>query len=409
MKSRLTWFIVAAMLAGPVLGAMLHASLDPHTAAQASDILALITSAFLRLIKMLIAPLVFCTLTVGVARMGGGAAIARVGARSIAWFLLATSIAMCIGLTLAQSFKPGLQITAALADLPAANGAKLTAREVLEHIVPSSVFQALAGNEILQIVVFALLFGGAASNLGARVAGLIDLIEQASVIVLRMTRYVMSLAPIAVCAALAATVLTEGLGILSSYAKFIALFYSGLAILWLFLGLVLRWTVGRRSLKLIKAVRAPLLLAFSTASSEAAYPQTLKSLEDFGVSPRIAAFVLPLGYSFNLDGAALYCSFATLFIAQIYRIDMNLHQQMAMMLILMITSKGMAGVPRASLMVVAGSLSYFGLPDQGLVFILAVDHLLDMGRTATNLIGNAVAATLVAKWEGELTETVLDA
>jgi Na+/H+-dicarboxylate symporter len=221
---------------------------------------------------------------------------------------------------------------------------------------------------------------------------------------LRMTRYIMAVAPLAIFAALASSVLTQGLSVLATYAKFIAVFYLALLIWWAALAAGLYMGIGRRSGELLRAVKAPLLLAFATASSEAAYPQTLQSLEDFGVSPRIASFVLPLGYSFNLQGSALYCSFGILFIAQIYRIELSLPQQLIMLLILMVTSKGIAGVPRAGLMVVAASLSYFGLPDQGLVFLVAVDHLLDMGRTATNVIGNAGAAALVASWEGELKE-----
>jgi Na+/H+-dicarboxylate symporter len=406
MKSRLSLYIALAMVAGPLFGMLLHGWLDAQQAAQAADILALITTAFLRLIKMIIAPLVFCTLTAGVSRMDSGAAIARVGARCIGWFIAATLVAMTLGLFLVQLFKPGLGMTPPTlnGELPVA--AHLQFKDMLEHLIPDSIIQAMAKNEILQVVVFSLLFGTAAAALRPKTEPLIQLIEQAANVVLRMTAYIMTVAPLAVFAALAATVLTQGAGVLATFAKFIAVFYLGLFILWSLLILFLYLGIGRRTLSLAKAIRAPLLLAFSTASSEAAYPQTLKSLEDFGVSPKIAAFVLPMGYSFNLDGAAMYCTFAILFIAQIYRVDFSLHQQLLMVLILMVTSKGVAGVPRASLVIVAGSLAYFGLPEQGLVFIVAVDHLLDMGRTATNLIGNVVASCLVAKWEGELQESV---
>jgi Na+/H+-dicarboxylate symporter len=260
----------------------------------------------------------------------------------------------------------------------------------------------MAANEILQIVVFSILFGLAASSLGSRVAGLIDAIEQIGTVILKLTGYIMALAPIAVFAALAATVLTQGVGVLVIYAKFIGSFYFSLLLLWAFLSLALFASIGARARQLLTAIRSPVLIAFSTASSEAAYPRTLERLEEFGVSPRIAAFVLPLGYSFNLDGSTMYCAFAVLFIAQIFHIDLSLHQQIAMLLILMVLSKGIAGVPRASLMVIASTLTYFGLPEQGLVLIVAVDHLLDMGRSATNVVGNAVASTLVAKWENEL-------
>jgi len=407
MKSRLTWFVIAAMVAGPLFGLLLQRLLDPPSVAAATDILALITTAFLRLIKMIISPLVFCTLTAGIARMEGVASIARVGARTIGWFLLATMLAMAAGLAMVQLFKPGLGMLppVSAAALPVA--AKFQLKDMLEHIIPSSVVQAMANNEILQVVVFSLLFGTAAASLGAKAAGCIDVIEQIGQVILRMTRYIMALAPLAIFAALASSVLTQGLGVLGAYAKFIAVFYLALLIWWSLLAAGLYAAVGRRTTELLRAVKAPLLLAFSTASSEAAYPQTLQSLEEFGVSPRIAAFVLPLGYSFNLQGSALYCTFGILFIAQIYRIDLSFAQQVSLLLILMVTSKGIAGVPRAALMVVAASLSYFGLPEQGLVFLVAVDHLLDMGRTATNVIGNAGAAALVAKWEGELRESVV--
>jgi Na+/H+-dicarboxylate symporter len=248
------------------------------------------------------------------------------------------------------------------------------------------------------------LFGLAASSLGARVERLIDVIEEIASVILKITGYVMLLAPLAVFAALAATVLTQGLGVLIVYAKFIGSFYFALLVLWAFLSLALFASIGPRVKQLLAAIRSPVLLAFSTASSEAAYPRTLERLEEFGVSPRIAAFVLPLGYSFNLDGSTMYCAFAVLFIAQIFHVDLSLQQKITMLLILMVTSKGMAGVPRASLMVIASTLTYFGLPEQGLVLIVAVDHLLDMGRSATNVVGNAVASTLVAKWEHELSD-----
>jgi len=407
MKSRLTWFVVAAMIAGPLFGLMLHAWLGPGAAAEsAAADLSLVTTSFLHLIKMIIAPLVFSTLTVGVARMEGTASIARVGAKTLGWFIFASLISMTIGIFMVQLFKPGVGLPAphsVAAAIPASTPPTL--KDMLDHIIPSSIVQAMATNEILQIVVFSILFGLAASSLGRRVDGLIDAIEQISLVILKLTGYIMTLAPIAVFAALAATVLTQGIGVLLVYAKFIGSFYLALLALWVFLAFAVYASLGKRVWLLLRAIRSPVLIAFSTASSEAAYPRTLERLEQFGVRPRIAAFVLPLGYSFNLDGSTMYCAFAVLFIAQIFHIDMSLHQQIAMLLILMVLSKGIAGVPRASLMVIASTLTYFGLPEQGLVLIVAVDHLLDMGRSATNVVGNAVASTLVAKWENELTVT----
>ena len=407
MKSRLTWFVIIAMITGPLFGLLLHEVLGSGPAAEsAATVFSLITTSFLRLIKMIIAPLVFSTLVVGVARMEGAAAIARIGAKALGWFVIATLISMTIGLAAVQLFKPGLGLsaTAAASGAGVGVGAPLQFKDFLDHIIPSSVVQAMANNEILQIVVFSLFFGAAASSLGSKVKRLIDIIDEIAAVILRVTRYVMALAPIAIFAALAATVLSQGLNVLLVYAKYIGSFYLALILLCAFFGCALYLSIGRRTMPLLREIRSPLLLAFSTSSSEAAYPQTLERLEAFGVSTRIASFVLPLGYSFNLCGSAMYCSFGVLFIAQIFRIDLSVHQQIMMLLILMVTSKGIAGVPRAGLMVIAASLSYFGLPEQGLVFVIAVDHVLDMGRTATNVLGNAVAATLVAKWEGELKE-----
>ncbi len=405
MKSRFTWFVIIAMIAGPLFGLLLHQLLGPGPGADgAAAAFSLITTSFLRLIKMIIAPLVFSTLVVGVARMEGAAAIARIGAKALGWFVIGTLISMAIGLAAVQLFKPGLGLSATAAAGGPAVAAPLQLKEFLEHVIPSSVVQAMANNEILQIVVFSLFFGAAASSLGSKVKRLIDIIDEAAAVILRVTRYVMALAPIAIFAALAASVLSQGLNVLLVYAKYIGSFYLALVLLWILFGVALYSSIGRRGWTLLREIRSPLLLAFSTSSSEAAYPQTLERLEAFGVSTRIASFVLPLGYSFNLCGSAMYCSFGVLFIAQIYRIDFSVHQQIMMLLILMVTSKGIAGVPRAGLMVIAASLSYFGLPEQGLVFVIAVDHVLDMGRTATNVFGNAVASVLVANWEGELKE-----
>jgi Na+/H+-dicarboxylate symporter len=406
MKSRLTWFVIIAMIAGPLFGLFLHQTLGSSPAADSAAAgLSLVTTSFLRLIKMIIAPLVFSTLVVGVARMEGAASIARIGAKALGWFVVATMISMTIGVVAVQLFKPGFGLSASAAASSASAAGPLQLKDMLEHIIPSSIVQAMAGNEVLQIVVFSVLFGAAASSLGAKVKRLIDAIDEIAAVILRMTRYVMALAPIAIFAALAATVLSQGASVLLVYAKFIGGFYIALLILWAFFVGTLYMSIGRRTLPLLEKIRSPLLLAFATASSEAAYPQTLERLEAFGVSTRIASFVLPLGYSFNLCGSAMYCTFGVLFIAQIYRIDLSVHQQIMMLLILMVTSKGIAGVPRAALMVIAASLSYFGLPEQGLVYVIAVDHLLDMGRTATNVLGNAVASTLVAKWEDELTQS----
>jgi Na+/H+-dicarboxylate symporter len=407
MKSRLTLFVLLAMIAGPLAGLLLHRALGTGPAADsAAAALSLVTGGFLRLIRMIIAPLVFSTLVVGIARMEGAASMARISLKTLGWFVLATLIAMTIGLVVVQLFKPGLALRASASPGGPIPAAPPELGDLLDHIIPGSIVQAMASNEILQIVVFCVFFGVAARSLGPKVAGLIDALDQFAAIMMKLTGYIMALAPLAIFAALAATVMTEGSGVLVGYAKYVASFYVALLLLWAFFCGVLYFSIGRRARELLSSIRSPLLLAFSTSSSAAAYPQTLERLQAFGVGNRIAAFVLPLGYAFNLAASAMFCIFAVLFIAQIYRIDLSAYQQIMLLLILMVTSKGISTVPRAALVVIAGSLGYFGLPEQGLVFVVAVDHLLDMGRTATNVAGNAVASTLVARWEGELREAV---
>jgi Na+/H+-dicarboxylate symporter len=251
--------------------------------------------------------------------------------------------------------------------------------------------------------VFSLFFGTGAAAIGDKAKGLIDAIDAVAHIMLKVTGYVMNFAPFAVFAAIAGMVAKEGLGILSTYGSFMAQFYMSLSLLWLALLAMGAIFLKGRVIELLRAVREPALLAFSTASSEAAYPKTLDRLKRFGCSDRIASFVLPMGYSFNLDGSMMYCTFATIFIAQAYGIDLTLSQEITMLLILMVTSKGMAGVPRASLVVIAATLAQFNIPEAGLLLLLGVDHFLDMGRSATNVLGNAIAASVVAKTEKELT------
>jgi Na+/H+-dicarboxylate symporter len=264
------------------------------------------------------------------------------------------------------------------------------------------VFDAMANNEILQIVVFSLFFGSACAALGEHAKLLVDLMDVAAHVMLKVTGYVMAVAPVAVFAALAATVAKDGLAILGTYGKFLGEFYLSILLLWGVLMLIGGLFVGPRVLTLVRSIREPILLAFSTASSEAAYPKTLEQLERFGVSNKIASFVLPMGYSFNLDGSMMYCTFATIFLAQAFNIPLTLTQEITMLLMFMVTSKGMAGVPRASLVVIAAMLPQFNIPEAGLLLILGIDHFLDMGRSATNVMGNSIATAVVAKWENEL-------
>jgi len=411
VAKRLTWYILAALILGLVTGWIINSSIDngtPEATARLKDIagyFGIITSLFLRLIKMIIAPLVFATLVAGIAHMGDTAALGRVGLRSLAWFITASLLSLTLGLILVNTLQPGVGLNLPLPPVTAASGLETKAfnlKDFITHLVPASMIQAMAENEILQIVVFSVFIGVAITAVGEKAAPLVRGVEALVEVMLQVTGYVMALAPIAVFAAVTASIAEQGPEIIATFGKFIGSFYLGLVLLWLLLIGIAFAAVGRRVRHLVRHIRDPLILAFSTASSEAAYPRTLEALDRFGVPPRIASFVLPLGYSFNLDGSMMYMTFATIFIAQAYGIDLSLGQEITMLLVLMITSKGIAGVPRASLVVIAATLSLFNIPEAGLLLILAVDHFLDMGRSATNVVGNAVASVLVAKWEGTL-------
>lgn len=410
MNNPIFRFIVVAMVAGIAFGAWAHAALAPESATTVAGYLKVITDIFLRLIKMIIAPLVLTTLTVGIAHMGDSKTLGRVGLRTIAWFLAASLFSLGLGLVMVNLLQPGVGFAL---DLPTAGSGvaaqnAFTLAGFVTHLVPRSVFEALATNEILQIVVFSVFAGIALGALGEKSARLTELLEQGALLMLRITGYVMLFAPFAVFAAIAGVIATQGVGVILSYGAFVGGFYLSLLLLWLCLALAGRLVIGPRTVPLLKQIRGPVMLAFSTASSEAAYPRLLERLELFGVSNRVASFVLPLGYSFNLDGSMMYCTFATVFIAQVYGIDLSLTQQVSMLLLLMITSKGMAGVPRASLVVIAATLAFLGLPEEGLLLILAVDHFLDMGRSATNVVGNSIATAAVARWEGQLRDPATD-
>jgi Na+/H+-dicarboxylate symporter len=406
MNRLFTSFIVVGMVLGVALGWALNQFATPDQAKAAADNLSIITDIFLRLIKMIIAPLVFSTLVAGIAHMEDAASIGRVGVKTMGWFISASLVSLSIGLAMVHLLQPGAGLSLALPDAGhaarAVDMSKFTLKAFLTHLVPASIFEAMAGNEILQIVVFSIFVGTAVAAVDDRAPAVLALVEQVAAIMLKVTGYVMRTAPLAIFAALASTVATQGLSIIATYARFVGGFYLSLFLLWGLLVLVVTLIVGRRALKLMAAIRSPALLAFSTASSEAAFPRTLEELQRWGISRRVASFVLPLGYSFNLDGSMMYCTFATLFIAQAYGIHLSIGQQVTMLLLLMVTSKGMAGVPRASLVVIAATLAYFQMPEAGLVLIIGVDHLLDMGRSATNVVGNSVASAVVARWEDQI-------
>lgn len=412
MPRGFTFIILLGMLLGLAVGAACHWLVpDPAALKEIAGYLSILTDIFLRLIKMIIAPLVLTTLVAGIAHMGSGGAIGRVGLKTVGWFICASLVSLGLGVAMVTALHPGTGLNLSPPATSAAVAgvqSTLSLKDFLTHVFPTSIADAMAKNEILQIVVFSLFFGSGLAALGDRAAGLLHLTEQVSEVMLTVTNYVMRFAPVAVFAAVASTVATQGLGILSTYAAFVGGFYGGLAILWTLLLLAGVVVVGRRIGGLFRAIRQPTLLAFSTASSEAAYPRTLEELEAFGVSKRVASFVLPLGYSFNLDGSMMYCTFASLFIAQAYGIVLTPVQLATMVLMLMVTSKGIAGVPRASLVVIAATLPSFHIPEAGLALVLGVDHFLDMGRSATNVIGNSVAAAAVARWEGELGPAVAD-
>jgi Na+/H+-dicarboxylate symporter len=405
MRSRLTTIILIGMILGIIVGYACHTLWpDPKTAKTIADYISTITDVFLRLIKMIIAPLVFSTLVVGVAHMGDTKAVGRIGAKAMAWFVGASLISLLTGMILVNILRPGDNLNLPLPDAQAATNLKvasLSVKEFVAHLVPRSVVEAMATNEILQIVVFSLFFGVACAALGEKANALVKGIEQLSHVILHITGYIMALAPLAVFASMAAIVTTQGLGILVTYGKFVVEFYFGLALLWLILILIGFLIFGSHAFRLVNLVREPFLLAFSTASSEAAYPKTMEQLEKFPITKKIISFVLPMGYSFNLDGSMMYCTFATLFIAQAYNIQLSITEQITMLLLLMLTSKGMAGVPRASLVVIAATLASFNIPEAGLLLIIGIDQFLDMGRSATNVIGNSLATAVVAKWEGE--------
>lgn len=405
--NKLTTWIGVAMLAGIAVGYLCNAlAPDAATAKEIAGYFSVVTDVFLRLIKMIIAPLVFATLVAGLAGMGDAKAVGRIGGKALGWFVFASLCSLLIGLVMANALRPGESVGVPLPEVGTATNLKTAAlnlKDFVTHVFPKSIFEAMANNEILQILIFALFFGLALGQLRDSTAkNLLKTTEEVVHVMLVVTDYVMRFAPFGVFAAVAAVITTQGLGILLVYGKYMGSFFLALATLWLVLITAGYLVLGKDVFRLLKLIRGPMLIGFSTATSESAYPKLMEQLEKFGVKDRITGFVLPLGYSFNLDGSMMYTAFAALFISQAYDIPLSLGQQVTMLLVLMVSSKGIAGVPRASLVVVAAVLPMFNLPEAGLLLVLGVDHFLDMGRTVTNVLGNAIATAVVAKWENAI-------
>lgn len=410
--NRQTLYVAIALVLGIVVGELLNLTLG-HSGAvkpnpffsQIIEIFTVLTDIFLRLIKMIIAPLVFSTLVVGMAKMGDIQTVGRICIKALLWFFSASLFSLLLGMMLVNVFEPGSALHIDLPSIGTETGlpqVKPTLGNFVAHIFPKSIIEAMATNEILQIVVFAIFFGIACASIGDLAKPTVKLLDSLSHIMLKVTSYVMHYAPVAVFAAIASVIAQQGIGVLVSYGKFIGEFYFGLLLLCCGLGIAGFLFIGRRVLSLVRHIREPMLLAFGTASSESAYPKLLQQLERFGCDEKVCGLVLPLGYSFNLDGSMMYMTFAVLFIAQAYGIDMALGDQLIMLLVLLFTSKGVAGVPRASLIVIAATLNMFDIPEAGLLLLLGIDQVLDMGRSATNVFGNSIAAAVVSKLEKSL-------
>jgi Na+/H+-dicarboxylate symporter len=404
LKNGLTVWIMVGMLLGIAIGYICHEQAStPGAAKEIAGYFALLTDIFLRLIKMIIAPLVFSTLVSGIAGMSDSSALGRIGLKAMIWFIGASLISLLLGMLFVNVLGVGHALNLPLPDAAAASAVNTTAfnlKDFLAHVFPKSIFEAMAQNEVLQILVFSLFFGLALRSLpGEKTKTVVNAIGEIAHVMLKCTDYVMRFAPIGVFGAIASVITVQGFGILATYGKYLGSFYLALATLWAVL-IAIGYLFLRGSVfTLLKTLREPFMIAFSTASSEAAYPKMLEQLGKFGISEKISGFVLPLGYSFNLDGSMMYTAFASLFIAQAYNVDMPLSQQLAMLLVLMVSSKGIAGVPRASLVVVAAVLPMFHLPEAGLLLLIGIDQFLDMGRTATNVIGNGIATSVIAKLE----------
>ncbi|MCG7855588.1 dicarboxylate/amino acid:cation symporter [Flavihumibacter sp.] len=406
-QNRLTLYILVAMVLGVIVGYIVHHNASPGFLTSFADNIKILTTIFLRMVQMIIAPLVFSTLVVGIAKLGDLKAVGRVGGKALLWFITASLASLLIGMLLVNFFEPGSVIDLSNADTSGAQDLigktkVFSITNFVEHVFPKSVVEAMATNEILQLVVFSIFFGIAATSIGDYAKPVIKALDGVAHIILKMVNYVMAFAPLGVFGAIAAVIAVKGLEVFRFYGLYLFYFLIGIIVLWAILLLVGFMILKNRMPVLLRRIAQPLLIAFSTTSSEAVFPKLTEELERFGCKDKIVAFILPLGYSFNLDGSMMYMTFASLAIAQAYGIHLDLGTQITMLLVLMLTSKGIAGVPRASLVVVTATLAMFNIPPEGIALILPIDHFCDMFRSMTNVLGNALATTAVSKWEGEL-------
>ena len=408
--NRLTLYIVIAMVLGIITGYLINTNASPEFIKGFAPKIKLLATIFLRLVQMIIAPLVFATLVVGIAKLGDLKTVGRVGGKAMLWFITASLVSLSLGLILVSITKPGVGVNLANADLEAAKDLmgktkEFSLEKFVEHVVPRSVIEAMATNEILQLVIFSIFFGVALTHIGKKGESIINALDSLTHVVLKMVGYVMNLAPYGVFGAMTGVIAIKGLGILGTYAYYIGCFYLGLLVLWAVLLFVGYLILKKRLPVLLRRIASPMAIAFNTASSEAVFPKLVEEMERFGCNNKIVSFTLPLGYSFNLDGSMMYMTFASMFIAQAYNITAvtdNIGTQIAMLLVFMLTSKGIAGVPRASLVVVLATGGMFGIPPEGIGLVLAIDTFCDMGRSMTNVLGNALATAAVSKWEGAL-------
>jgi len=405
LLGNLTFQIIIAMLLGAILGIFIHNNYDVPFAKEFSDKIKILATIFIRLVQMIISPLVFTTLVVGIAKLGDIKTVGRVGGKALGWFFSASFVSLLIGMFWVNLLKPGEGLNLSNVDLTSVAEVtdkthNFSALNFIEHIFPKSIFEAMANNEILQIVIFSIFFGLAAASIGSFAKPVINALDKTSHIILKMVNYVMKFAPLGVFGAIAGVFAIKDLNdLVVTYIKYFSSFLVGITSLWVFLLIIGFIFLGRRMKILLKHIVSPLIIAFGTTSSEAVFPKLTEELERFGVKDKIVSFMLPLGYSFNLDGSMMYMTFASLFIAQAYGIHLDFGTQMMMLLVLMLTSKGIAGVPRASLVVVAATCGMFDIPIEGIALILPIDHFCDMFRSATNVLGNALATSVVGKWE----------